>query len=107
MGNAHKDLERHDDAIAAIRQALRIDPEHSKGWFSLGASYNALKRHDDAIAAFRQGLRINPEHANGWSLLALTYAQSGNTAAALQAVKTLRTLDPAMAEKLSNLIVPR
>ena len=32
---------------------------------------------------------------------------SGNTHAALQAIKTLRTLDPADAEELFNMIVPR
>jgi len=50
---------------------------------------------------------INPKDAGTWKNLAITYYQSGNTPAALQAVKTLRTLDPAQAEKLFNVIVPR
>ena len=66
-----------------------------------------MNQLDPAITAYRQALRINPEHANAWNNLEVTYYLSGNTTAALQAVKTLRTLDPAKAAELFNLIVPR
>ncbi len=107
LGNTYHNLKRFDDAIAAYRQALRIDPERAKAWNNLGITYRKLERYDDTIAAYRQALRIDPEYAGAWNNLAVAYALSGNTAAALQAVKTLRTLDPAKAEELFNLIVPR
>ena len=107
IGHAYQELNQHEQAVAAYRQALRIDPEYAIAWYNLGLTYANLKRYDDAIAAFRQALRINPEHADAWNNLAIAYYLSGNTHAALQAVKTLRPLDPAKAEKLFNLIVPR
>ena len=107
LGNTYNSLKRYDEAIAAYHQVLRIDPEYAYAWNNLGNTYNSLKRYDEAIAAYRQALRIEPEYANAWNNLAFTYYLSGNTVAALQTVKTLRTLDPAKAEELFNLIVPR
>lgn len=107
LGITYKILERYDDAIAAYRQALRINPEYAEAWNSLGVVYYDLKRHDDAIAAFRQALRINPQLADTWVNLAIAYNLSGNTAAALQAARALRILDPAKGEIVFNLIMPR
>jgi cytochrome c-type biogenesis protein CcmH/NrfG len=76
-------------------------------WDSLGCAYYKLSRHNDAIEAYRQALRINPEDAKAWYILGLTYGVSGNRVAALDAVRELRRLDPAMADKLFNWIVPR
>lgn len=67
----------------------------------------AFNRNNDAIEAYRQALRIDPELAGSWFGLGLAYALSGNKSAAMEAVKKLRRLDPARADELFNLIVPR
>ena len=107
IGAAHQGLNQHEQAIATYRQVLRIDPEVAAVWHNLGIAYADLKRYDDAIAAHRQVLRINPEDAGAWVRRVVSYYATGNTTAALQAVKALRLLDPAKAEMLFNVIVPR
>lgn len=107
LGLTYSDFGRYDDAISAYRQALRINPEDVDVWSSLGFTYGQLKHYDDSIASYRQALRINPEYVDAWTGLTVAYYASGNTTAALQGVKILRTLDPVRAEKLFNLIVPR
>jgi Flp pilus assembly protein TadD len=107
LGITYHTLGRHDDAIAAYRQALRITPESAETWYNLGNIYGNRERYDDAIVAYLQALRIAPDYVDVWRSLALAYYLSGNTTAALRAVKTLRTLDPAQAEKLFSRIVPR
>ena len=107
LGSTYDDLKRYDDSIVAYRQALRINPEDADVWSNLGFTYGQLKHYDDSIASYRQALRINPDYADAWTGLAVAYYASGNTTAALQGVKILRTLDPVRAEKLFNLIVPR
>lgn len=107
LGATYSSLNRYEEAINAHRQALRIDPEHAIAWYNIGNAYDSLKRYDDAIAAYRQALRINPRFAQAWNNLALAYLLSGNTPAALQAIKMLRPLDSASAERLFNAIVPR
>jgi lipoprotein NlpI len=61
----------------------------------------------EKTVSFSQALRINPEDAGAWNMFGLTYNVSGNRSAALGVVKELRHLDPAMADALFNLIVPR
>jgi len=104
---AYNELNRYNDAIEAYRQALRIDPEYTAAWYNLGTVYAHLNRYNDAIEAYRQALRIDPELALAWEGLGLVYFISGNKAAALDTVRELRCLDPARADKLFNVIVPR
>lgn len=107
LGQAYHNLKRYDDEIDAYRQVLLIRPGDISIWNDLGSAYYDQKRYDDAIAAYRQGIRIFPDDAILWSNIGLAYLFSGNRTAALEAVKELRRLDPARADKLFNLIVPR
>jgi Flp pilus assembly protein TadD len=107
LGNAYGELNRHNDEIDAYRQALRINPKDASVWYDLGVTYGTLKRYNDEIDAYLQVLRINPKDANAWNNLALAHSLSGNRTAALKAVRELRRLDSARADKLFNLIVPR
>jgi len=107
LGATYGDLKRYDDAIEALRQALRIDPECAEAWYYLGIAYIKLKRYDDAIEAYRQALRISPKDAKAWYDLGIAYALSDNRTAALDAIRQLRRLDPERADRLFNLIVPR
>lgn len=106
LGNAYIDLRRFTDAIEAYRQALRINP-YAGAWLSIGYAYTKLQRDADAIDAYREAVRIDLDNVTGWTNLALSYALSGNRTAALDAVRQLRRLDPAKADELFNLIVPR
>ena len=36
LGNAYANLTRHDDAIAAFREVIRLDPEDADAWVGLG-----------------------------------------------------------------------
>lgn len=107
LGAAYSSLNRYEEAVNACRQALRIDPERVIAWYNLGNAYDSLKRYDDAITSYRQALQIDPEFAQAWNNLALAYVVSGNTPAALHAIKMLRKFDSASAERLFNVIVPR
>ena len=62
-GSLTANFKRHNDAIDAYRQALRINPKNANAWYNLGVAYGKLKSHNDAIEAYRQALRINPKHA--------------------------------------------
>ena len=107
LGYAYDELMRYNDAIEALRQAVRIDPEYVNAWNNLGAAYVELKRYNDAIEASLQAVRIDPENANAWYNLGVAYAFSGNRTEALNVVQELRRLDPVMADKLYNWIKRR
>ena len=107
LGLSYNFLKRNTDAIEAFREVLRINAKDASAWSHIGYNYAELQRYDDAIEAFRESLRVNSQDAMTWSGLALSYAATGNRSAALDAVQHLRPLDPAEADKVFNLIVPR
>jgi tetratricopeptide (TPR) repeat protein len=82
-------------------------PQDTKAWVFFGDACYDLDHLNDAIDAYLQALRIDPKYVNAWYNLGITYYRSGNRAAALDVVQSLRTLDPGRADKLFNLIVPR
>jgi hypothetical protein len=107
LATAYHHLYYYDEAIVAYRQALRIDPEDAAAWFNIGKVYATLHREKDAITAYHQGLLIDPTDADTWYNIGIAYDNSGNRAAARNAVRELRRLDPGEARKLSKVIGSR
>ena len=105
LGFAYSQLDRHQEALKAYREVLRIKPDNSKTLFVLGITYNQLGRHQEASAAYREALRLKPDYVKAWAALAFTYDLSGNRSAALEAVKGLPRYDPQKANDIFNLIV--
>ena len=104
LGVVYRRLGRYQEAIAAYREALRLEPD-AHVWDNLGNAYADLDRYQEAIEAYREALRLKPDFAEAWNNLGVAYALSGNRSAALEAVKELRRYDPQRAEKLFNLIM--
>lgn len=102
LGYSYERLKRHDEAIEAFRKALQIDPDKAYAWNGLGNIYNDLKCHNDAIDAYREALRIDPEYTSAWSGLGIAYLKLFH-----DVIRELRRLDPAKADKLLNLTMPR
>ncbi|MGE0102126.1 MAG: tetratricopeptide repeat protein [Blastocatellales bacterium] len=65
-----KQLKRFDEAEAAFRKAIEIDPGYIFAWSSLGNLLaDNLKRFDEAEAAFCKAVEIDPGYIFAWSSL--------------------------------------
>ncbi len=106
LGMAYSKLKRHNDAVGAYRQAVKINPNYFYAWNNLGNAYNELNRTRDAVDAYRQALGIDPNRAYVWFNLGIAYLKSGNQTAALEVVKSLQRLNPEQAGVLSGMIGP-
>jgi len=73
LGEAYAGLNRHDDAIKAYQQAVKIDAKYAWAWYKLGTAYEDLKRYNEAIEVWRQNLRINPDAELAWQHLGVAY----------------------------------
>jgi tetratricopeptide (TPR) repeat protein len=54
------DQGRLDDAVAALQQALRVQPDYAEAYSKLGSTYFRQGRHDEAAASYRQAIAIKP-----------------------------------------------
>jgi tetratricopeptide (TPR) repeat protein len=103
LGFAYHNLKRHDDAIEAYRQTLRINPEHGLAWNNLGNAYADLTRYNDAVEAYRQALRINPENAGFWNNLGNVYRALKRYNDAVNAYRQALRINPENAGFWNNL----
>jgi tetratricopeptide (TPR) repeat protein len=96
MGNIHSALTRFDEALAAYRQSLEIDPATPDGRIKLGKAYFASNRLAEAQAEFERAVREMPESAEAHLNLSEAYlagSQWEQSAAAAERAIALSTSD--------------
>ncbi len=86
------------EAVAAYREALRLDPADAAGaGLELGRALRELGEHQRAVAAYREAVGRHPERADQWSELASLCSEMGLYAESDQAVREAIRLRPANA----------
>ena len=107
LGVAYFHAGRDAQAIEAFRQALQINPKFTQAWQNLGVAYADAGQYAQGIDADRKALQINSQDADAWYNLGTAYSQAGQQNHALAVYQHLKTLDPALAQKLFDQIVPK
>jgi predicted O-linked N-acetylglucosamine transferase (SPINDLY family) len=51
---------RLDEAVAAARRAIELNPQYAVGHWDLGTSLKSLGRLDEALDAYREAIRLKP-----------------------------------------------
>jgi len=97
-GLEHYGRQEWDDAIAAYRQALSMDPRSDSCAYNLGLAYKARNDLDAAAAAFRHALNIDPDMVKSLYMLGLTEIQRKRNADALTHLNRLIRIQPDFAK---------
>jgi tetratricopeptide (TPR) repeat protein len=93
LGVALSDLKRHDEAIAAYKKAIAIEPRATR-FNGLGNVYRDLGRHDEAIAEFQRAIQLDPKFAAPHNGLGNVYRALGRHEEAIAAYQRAIQLDP-------------
>src|SRR5262249_21137836 len=83
-------VRHNDEAIRALRDLLRIDPENSLAHVVLGYSYAYQGRYAEAIAEYQEHLRRVGENNSTLAFLGYAYAMSGHRREALVLLDRLK-----------------
>jgi tetratricopeptide (TPR) repeat protein len=94
LGSAYALLQKHDNAIAAFRHAIKLKPSYPGAWFSLGEAYRSQGKLDDAIAAFHEAIKLYPDIPQAWLGLGTAYGQQGKLDDAIAACRQAVKLKP-------------
>ena len=62
-GNALAQAGKIDEAIAQYEAAIRIKPDYSEAWYSLGVAEAGRNRMDEAMAYYRRAIEANGDNA--------------------------------------------
>jgi len=95
-------LGRTEEALAASRRAIAIDPD-SRFYPNVVAHLLKLGRVDEALAAAQEGVKRNPRFASAQSHLAIAWIEKGDLEKALAAHRAAVALSPRSPETLTDL----
>jgi len=109
LGGVLSHLKRYEEAEAAIRKAIELDPGSGWPWHNLGFMLQRdLKRYDDAEAAFRKAVELNPNEPFLWivycNLLAESLKRYDDAEAAYRKAIELNPNEPWLWIRYGNLL---
>jgi tetratricopeptide (TPR) repeat protein len=88
-------LIRSRDAVAAAREAVRLDPLDPSGHLVLARAFAAANQFDQARAAARHGLALRPRSVEGLLTVADVERDAGDRDAATEAARAALAISPA------------
>ena len=92
-----------EDAAAAFRRSIDLDPEFSWSHHSLGEVLALQQKWAEAMTAFRRAIALNPHFARSHSGFAELLMREGNIVEAVEEYRTALRLQPDLPNVAKNL----
>jgi tetratricopeptide (TPR) repeat protein len=97
------EMGRTDEAVARVREVIRIYPEHAPAYNTLGYLLQDRGELPAARAAYQHAIQLKPDYADAFRGLGLLLLESGETGQALTALREALRHDPDHPEALGDL----
>ena len=97
-----QELNDHEGAIAAFRQALAINPDHDRALYGLALSLISTRHPEEAVGPLKRNTTLQPMSPYGWYQLARVQHQLGRTGEAQTILDHLAKFDPDVARQLAR-----
>jgi Tetratricopeptide repeat len=96
-GASFLNLGRCEEALAALNQAIALDPSDAESYFGRGRTLRVLKRYEEALIALNQAIALDPSHTEAYGGLGTCLEILGRHKEALAAFEQARRLNPNLA----------
>lgn len=77
---------RLDEAVTLYKQALKLSPKWSEGWYFLGTIHYEKDQPKDCVRAMGEFVKLSPQVSTGYAILGLCLYQAEDYAGALTAL---------------------
>jgi predicted O-linked N-acetylglucosamine transferase (SPINDLY family) len=104
LGLSLQKLQRHEEALVHLRQAIALRPGHANAHLNLGLTYQSLGRSQEAKASYLAALALEPGHLQAHFNLAKWWQDAFDFEEAGRAYQATLALEPHHADSLANLI---
>ena len=88
-----------------FRNLIKTNPDYSLAYDGLAVTLSKAGRAPEAIAFHEKAIALDPREPSYYYNCAISYLMMGNTAKALEQQEKLKSLDPAIADRLASVIV--
>jgi tetratricopeptide (TPR) repeat protein len=77
LGAALSDAGRKDEAVAVLKKAISINPDHAEAYYNIGRIYLvSSEQTDEAIRMLRRAIEIAPDYPDAYVNLAAAYLRA-------------------------------
>ncbi len=83
-----------EEAIAELREAIRLQPQHADAHNYAGNALYLLERTEESINEYNEAIQINPQHQDAHLNLGIVYKNENRKAEAVQKLQRYLELDP-------------
>lgn len=104
IGLVYFNQKKFTEAIEAFTKFSELKPDNPDAYYNIGVGYLQLKKYDDAIKPLQRVIELKPDYARAHYNLAIAYYAVHDRFSANEEYKTLKTLNPDLAEKLRKII---
>jgi predicted O-linked N-acetylglucosamine transferase (SPINDLY family) len=104
LGKTLNELQRHAEAEASLRLALRLDSQLTPAHYQLGLSLHAQGQATEAEHRYRTALLLDPDDAQAHNNLGITLNDQSRRDEAEGCFRRALQLDPAFEDACSNLL---
>lgn len=102
LGNAWRSLAQFDQALAALTQAVTLNPRYPEAWRNLALLHLDLKQHAKAVEASQQGALLDATNIQAWRLAVWVAHQAGDLPSRNAALQRLAALSPEAAQAMKR-----
>ncbi len=103
LGNALRELGQPTDAVAALKEAVRVDENYGAAYLNLGAACSDAGMHDEAVAAARRAVDLLGAAPEAHNVLGAALEGAGRPDEAVAAYEAGLDLQPRSVTMLVNL----
>jgi tetratricopeptide (TPR) repeat protein len=103
--NAARDADQVTEAIPLYRRALKLNPQWTEGWWSLGTLYYDGDSYAEAELAFEKVVALDPKHGTARAMLGLCEFELGQSDRALKDIEASRALGVLEDKQLRDVVM--
>ena len=100
---AEADSREDQEALAESSEAIRLDPDHPRGWIERGDLKARLGQYEGAIADYDRAIRVDPRSAAAYLNRSLVKSELGRHDEAIADLDQAMRFDPDMTSTLGDL----
>jgi tetratricopeptide (TPR) repeat protein len=79
LGSSYINLNRYQDAVSALSQAVKINATDADAFYLLGRAYTQNGQHEEAILSYGEAVRFVPDFVEAYQGMAESYTALGKT----------------------------